>query len=257
MPLIPEGDLLQALYFEIDRQTPFEPEHVYFDYRIVQRRPEAKRLSVELTVIPKLAVEPILRQVQQWGFQPSIVDVASGRTNDGIGINLLRGLEQSSANTRWPVLRWASVFIFLLLIIAVVYLPILQLKDADELLTVKVTQASERAKQTLAKREELEQTARIARFLDERKEETPRALLILEELTKALPDNTWLTSLSQKKDQIKISGYSARAAELISLIDAVPLLKNPSFSSPIVQDPQNKQERFDISFEIETNGAAK
>jgi general secretion pathway protein L len=77
-------------------------------------------------------------------------------------------------------------------------------------------------------------------------------LSVLNEVTKALPDNTWLLSLSKNKAEVKISGYSAAAAELISRIDAVPLFKNPTFSSPIVQDMQNKLERFDISFEIKS-----
>jgi hypothetical protein len=56
---------------------------------------------------------------------------------------------------------------------------------------------------------------------------------------------------------VKISGYSAAAAELISSIDAVPLFAKPAFNSPIVKDPQQNVERFEILFNVDVSGAAK
>jgi general secretion pathway protein L len=117
-------------------------------------------------------------------------------------------------------------------------------------LAALVTVESAQAKLVLAKREELEETIRAAKFLHERKRNSARELAVLNELTKALPDNTWLSRLSQNKDEVKISGYSAAASELIPRIDSVPLFKNPTFASPIVQDAERKLERFDISFEL-------
>jgi general secretion pathway protein L len=69
------------------------------------------------------------------------------------------------------------------------------------------------AGQTSTMRDELEQATKGARFLDERKKDVPSALLILDALTKALPDHTWLLTLNQNKTEVKISGYSAAAAE--------------------------------------------
>ena len=247
MPAISEPDLRQALFFEIERQTPFRPEDVYFDYHVLARRPEAKRLTVELIAVPRANVDAILRQLHDWGLQPSIVDVVPKNAQSGIGINLLKA-DQSAA--RWSSLRVASALLVIVLVAAVFYVPVSQLSAEDESLAAQVAGESARAKQTIAKRGELDEAIRAAGFLDERKQNVPGVFGVLNEVTKALPDNTWLLSLSQNKAEVKISGYSAAAAELISLIDAVPIFKNPTFSSPIVQDLQNKLERFDISFEI-------
>jgi general secretion pathway protein L len=249
MPAITETDLRQALFFEIERQTPFRPEDVYFDYRVLARRPEAKRLTVELIAVPRANVDSILSQVHERGLQPSIVDVVARNAQSGIGINLLKA-DQAAA--RWSPLRVAFALLVVVLIAAAFYVPVNQLSAEDESLAAQVAEESAKAKQTLAKRAELDETVRAAGFLDERKQNVPGVLGVLNEVTKALPDNTWLLSLSQNKADVKISGYSAAAAELISRIDAVPLFKNPTFSSPIVQDLQNKLERFDISFEIKS-----
>jgi general secretion pathway protein L len=247
MPAIAEPNLRQALFFEIERQTPFRAEDVYFDYHVLTRRPELKRLTVEMIAAPRAQVDAILSQARDWGLQPSIVDVLARDSQSGIGINLLRS---DAVSARWSSPRVASAVIAILLVAAVLYVPVNQLSAEDDSLAALVAVESAQAKQVLAKRAELDETIRAAKFLQERKRNSPRELAVLNELTKALPDNTWLSRLSQNKADVKISGYSAAASELIPRIDAVPLFKNPTFSSPIVQDTERKLERFDISFEL-------
>ena len=76
LPRSAEPDLRQALFFQIDQQTPFTPQEVYFDYRVTGRQPEAKRLTVEMTVVPRTVVGDALAMAARWGLSPAIVDVA-------------------------------------------------------------------------------------------------------------------------------------------------------------------------------------
>ena len=254
MPSVAEPDLRQALLFEIDRQTPFQPESVYFDYRILARQPELKRLTVELTAAPRAFVEEVLKRIHEWGVQPSAVDVLTNAEGSGLGLNLLKASDEESRQKRSRAATVLTLLV-LLLLSAVFYIPVRQLAALDQSLQTKVEEEKQTAKQTMTVRGELEQTIKAARFLDERKKSVPSALAVLNELTRALPDNTWLLTFSQNNTEVKISGYSAAAAELISAIDAVPLFTKPAFTSPIVQDPQQKLERFEILFGLDTNGA--
>jgi len=248
MPEIPEASLRQALSFEIERQTPFRPEDAYFDYRVLARKPDTKRLSIELIAAPRAVIDAMLSKVAEWGLRPSSVDVVVKNTQAGIGINLLNS---ERAVQRWSSVRVALVLLIIGLLSGILYYPVHVLSAEDESLAAQVAAESAKAKQTLGKRAELDESLRAANFLDSRKQNNPSVMLFLNELTKALPDNTWLARVSQNKDGVKISGYSAAASQLISRIDGIPLFKNPTFSSPIVQDPQNKLERFELSFEIE------
>jgi general secretion pathway protein L len=252
LPAISDHDLRQALFFEIERQTPFRPEDVYFDYRVAARRPESKRLTVELVIAPRATVDPILSQVKGLGLQLSGVDVVARNSHSRLGVNLLR---TGQATASWSSLHLALALLLIGLLGAVLYVPVSQLASEDDSIAAQVAEESGKAKQTTKKRAELDEIVKAAAFLDERKKNAPSILGMIDELTKALPDNTWLISLTQTNTEVKISGYSAAAAELIPLIDNVPLFKNPTFSSPIVQDPQKKLERFDISMEINTKGA--
>jgi general secretion pathway protein L len=256
MPLVAEPDLRQALLFEIDRQTPFQPESAYFDYRILAREPGLKRLTVELTAAPRAFVDEVLKRIHELGMQPSAVDVLVNAEGSGLGLNLLKTSDDRSGQKRSSVTT-ALTLLVLLLLYAVFYIPVYQLAALEQSLQTKVEEEKEAAKQTMSVRGELEQTIKAASFLDERKKSVPGSLAVLNELTRALPDNTWLLTFSQNNTEVKISGYSAAAAELISAIDAVPLFSKPAFTSPIVQDPQQKLERFEIVFGLDANGAER
>jgi general secretion pathway protein L len=256
MPAVAEPDLRHALSFEIDRQTPFHADDVYYDYRILARRPETKRVVVELITAPRASVDQILSRLRDWGVHPSGFDVTIGEGRPGIGVNLLKGPNQQSTWRRSP-LALAAAALLVLLVGALFYIPVRQLAALDETLAAQVAEESVAAKRTMAMRGELDQTVKAAQFLDERKKNVPNSLVVLNELTKALPDNTYLFTFSQNAKEVKIAGYSSSASELISAINAVPIFKKPAFTSSIVQDPNLKLERFEILFEVEPGKEAR
>ena len=231
MPLVADADLRQALYFEIDRQTPFCPDDVYFDYRILERRPQSKRVSLELTVVPRGIADEILGKVEALGFQPSALDVAVGSAPGGAGINLLKP-QELGARTPRSALSLAILASQMILFIGVVYIPVNQLSALDTSLDAEVAQAKDKAKRTLSMRNELDRSIKAASFLDQKKLQMPTMLLVLNELTKAIPDNTWLSNISEDNNEFKISGYSTAAAELISALDFSATFQRPSFFVP-------------------------
>src|ERR1700757_2172738 len=48
LPAAAENNLRQVLAFEMDRQTPFKADQVYFDYRVGPREPNARNLAITL-----------------------------------------------------------------------------------------------------------------------------------------------------------------------------------------------------------------
>jgi general secretion pathway protein L len=72
------------------------------------------------------------------------------------------------------------------------------------------------------------------------------ALLVLAELTDALPDGTWLNDLSLRTGDLTIDGQSDNAASLISLLAAVPGLHGPSFTAPVTRSADNRTDQFSL-----------
>jgi Tfp pilus assembly protein PilN len=79
--------------------------------------------------------------------------------------------------------------------------------------------------------------------------QSPDKLIILKDLTKLIPDNTWLFNLRLSKQYVNLSGMSSSASELIPLLDKSGLFKRTEFASPIVTDA-NKNEHFKVKAEF-------
>jgi general secretion pathway protein L len=77
---------------------------------------------------------------------------------------------------------------------------------------------------------------------------SPDKLKILLDLTRLVPDNTWIINLSLSKQYLDMDGMSHSASDLIPLLDKSGWLKKAEFASPIVTDA-NKLEHFRIKGE--------
>jgi general secretion pathway protein L len=250
VPSAAESDLRKALSFEIDRQTPFESHEVYFDYRVLTRDPGRKQLLVELVAVPKNTADAALAQIESWGLKPTGVDIVTGAGTNGLGINLLD--TPGMAGGRY--LTFSLYALIVLLLLSALFVPVQQLADLDHSLKVQLSKEKEAAHNTLEMRDNLLKEIKSAQFLDVRKTNTMNSLKILNELTKILPDDTWLMSYQQNTREIKISGYSTSAAQLISVLDDSSIFVNPKFTSSIVQDKRQKLERFEVMFEVVDGG---
>jgi general secretion pathway protein L len=82
--------------------------------------------------------------------------------------------------------------------------------------------------------------------LDARKRQTTIAVVVLESLSAALPDDTYLTELSLDTGRIRITGISARPTELITRLEGSTRFKNASFYAPTTRMPGGTTDRFSI-----------
>ncbi|NJD07458.1 MAG: PilN domain-containing protein, partial [Methylococcaceae bacterium] len=90
-------------------------------------------------------------------------------------------------------------------------------------------------------------------FLSRKKLTEPTMLDMLNDLTKVMPDDTWLNGLQYRDRKVTIQGQSPAASSLIERIEASAFFKNTSFVSPVTKDVASGQERFQITSEV-TNG---
>jgi len=80
---------------------------------------------------------------------------------------------------------------------------------------------------------------------------------VLEELTRLLPETTWIWNLKYNGKEIELSGFADSASDLIPLLDKSPLFEKVEFMAPVTKEMQmrgdgNKEkERFKIKARIE------
>ncbi len=87
----------------------------------------------------------------------------------------------------------------------------------------------------------LETTSKIK---DVVKNKSPR-IHLLTELTRAIPDDTWIKQLSIKKGNFEIEGVGLSGAKVLTLLENSPKFQHVSFSSSVVKDRSGK-EKFKI-----------
>ena len=81
---------------------------------------------------------------------------------------------------------------------------------------------------------------------------SPLKLPLLQELSRKLPKDTWMTRISIKQDQVEVQGYSASASKLIPLLEGSDFLKDTQFKGSVTTQALGK--RFTIRSIMEPRG---
>ena len=247
LPLAAEENLRQVVSFEMDRQTPFKPAEVYFDCRVVERDAERQRLSVEMVVVPRAVVDGALGTLGEWGLAPEVVDLADGEGRALGELNLLPAGEAPARRRAGGALNFLLAGVALGLMGAVVYLALERQAAVAEAMKERVALAKVDAEAVGALRQEIELLVEDGRFLRDRKRDGAIMGATLNELTRVLPDHTWIYQLRLNGGEMQVWGYSSTASEIVSLIEASPAFAEVKFRSPVTRDARLGLERFNLS----------
>jgi general secretion pathway protein L len=87
--------------------------------------------------------------------------------------------------------------------------------------------------------------------LERRKHATPSSAIIIEALSRVLPDDTYLTELRILGDKLQIVGVSKDAPSLIRLIEQTHHFSRAVFFAPTTRSPSEMGEHFSIEAHIE------
>ena len=121
--------------------------------------------------------------------------------------------------------------------------------EADAL-SEQVDLARQRADKLQALRDERDALIEQSQFLRQRKAAAPKPVLFIDELTRVLPDHTWLFHLQQDGTRLRLSGYTTDASSLIGLVGDLPAFSNPRFGSPVTHDPRREKDRFNLVVDL-------
>ncbi len=76
-----------------------------------------------------------------------------------------------------------------------------------------------------------------------------RNSLFLQELTKVVPGDAYLTTFRMRNGRVELEGFAASASDLVPLLEKSRLFKNAQFTSPVTK-VQNNQERFSLTTDL-------
>lgn len=251
LPLAAEENLREVLAFEMDRHTPFTPEQVYYDYAVIARVPGDNSLAVDLFLAPREELDELLARLSRLGLTPDRFMVRCNQAGDLHPVNLFRAQGRSRKPLLSRRINIALAVMALLLLAATLATPLIQKRQVINTLEPLLQSAAGQAKEAQILREEIDHLTAESRLLVDRKNSTLLALELVDELTRLLPDDTWITRLEINGPEVHLQGQSPAAATLIPLLESSDQLRNARFRSPVTQQPLSETERFHLSAEIE------
>jgi general secretion pathway protein L len=141
-----------------------------------------------------------------------------------------------------------------LLLIAALTLPALSKRAEVHEIKPALDRAHGEAQATDALIKELERLTGDHNFLLTRRHATYPTLAYIEEVTRLLPDNTWLQQLEIKQvgkaRELLMSGETVSSSRLIEILEQSRLLQNASPRGTVTRGTQPGTERFVIAAEI-------
>lgn len=258
LPQAAATDLRRVVGYEIDRQTPFKPEQVWYDVRVLGHDAASAQLQVELIAVPRATVEPLLAQLTNLAIAPDAVDVETDQdfAISRSGTNLLPPAQRP--RRPHPRRRINAILAAACIVLAVVAM--LQWLDnrqaALAAMQSQVDALHVQAREASSLREQLFNAAGASGFLAVRKRATPSPLEVLRDLTARLPTDTWLQRFSlDSQGQLAMQGESAKAAGLIDTLRDSALIAEPKLQGVIQPDPTTHKEHFDLAAQL--RGARK
>jgi general secretion pathway protein L len=257
LPLAATENLREVLMFEMDRHTPFQPGEVYFDYRLLHTDVAAKRISVDLAAIPRATADEAIRLLQEWNLAPDRVSVVQ---NDPTTREAMSLLPPDTKSQRGRLGRRLTVFFASIAGTLSVAAVGLEYHRQTALLAIYQSAVEESHARGLAAESVKKQVAGLleqSRHVALQKRNQHRVVEILAEVTRLLPDNSWISQLRLQGDQLVLSGYSPAASVLIGPLEDSPMLAQVHFASPVTIDPKLGVERFDLSASIVNAGGGQ
>jgi general secretion pathway protein L len=253
MPAATEENLAQVLSFEMDRLTPFRADEVYFDHRIVSRDAAAATLVVLVAVARRDIVDNRVEMLRSLGVTVEAVGVREDAAH-GAALNLmppeLRGQRETE---RERVMKRALLAAAGVLLVAVLIYPPYAKREVIKSLHPVEAKAQSEAQATSKLAQELERLVDEHNFLLAKKHGTPPALAYIEEISRLLPDNTWVQQLelkvAGKTRELQITGETASSSKLIEILEQSTLLRNATPRGTVTRGSQPGTERFAIAAE--------
>lgn len=258
LPAALEENLRQALAYDLDRHTPFRADELYFDVAVVARDASRNEIKVDLAAVRRPIVDQALRHAASFGAQVAAVVPEGPSGAASSRLNLLAPSERAS--TPWWK-RW-QIFVPLACLAVVaaidIVLPLWQKRSYAIALSRATDEARNLAAVSESLRTELDRLTGDYNFVLARKYQFPSGVDLVNEVTKLLPDDTWLLQMEIKsvprakepQRELLLRGESINAGRLISAFEESKVFTQAAPRSPTTKIQPGPGEIFDLAAQV-------
>lgn len=251
LPAAAAERLRDVVGFEIDRQTPFTADAVAYDARVLGRREADGQIEAELVAVPRRVLDPQLAALGPLASTLAGVDVADD--TGPLGVNLLAPSQRRRYRDPWALWNLALVAVALVAVAALLWQVLANRRAAADAFEQRIAAQADAARRAGAQRQQLINLIEGQAFLDRARAQRPTTVEVIDELTRRLPDGTYLEKLSIDDEQLMLIGLSREAAALIGQLQDTELWASPALAGALQPDPGSGRDRFTLVADLGTS----
>ncbi len=252
VPVAARKNLRAVVGFQIEKQTPFRTDEVFFGCRANGRADEAGQIRIGVLLVPRETVRERLDQVRALGCEPTgILVCRSDRTGEDDIIDLVengrsRAIRQSHARAKLILAGLAIA-----LAAAAIVLPFenqrRELRQAQETATF----ARESANKTLSLASRIATTMERRYFVVHRKREMTPMVQVINDLTRRMPDDVWVAQLTATGSTVRVHAFAPSAPQLVAILEDTPEFRNVELVSKVVRNAAAGIDDFQLKLQPE------
>ncbi len=237
-----------VLQNQMERIVPWSQDDTRYGYRIVGTNDaSSEQLDIQVVATTKSILEGALQRAESLGLKPFAIDFAPDVSADAASIELM-------SLTPDPVKRTAQTLqtglaVVLALCIAIGAFGLYQMWNrqiVSDDLQARIVTASARVEEVKRLNEANTELRRQRERLVRRKSEEPAVMVLIEALSRALPDTAYLTELEIHGRDTRIAGKSDDPTALITMLEDTPQFEDVHFSAATTREEGETAGTFSI-----------
>jgi general secretion pathway protein L len=247
LPIGAQADLDEAVGYDLDRYTPFSRAQAVYAVRLLRTEPARKRLTAEVVVAPRAALEEILKTARSLGLEPSRVEAADSTGTPASGDFLRTSLlTENRPRPTWDLVAWGLAAAAAALATALVWLPLADVHNRATRLETQFAAAKRAHASAVALQHQIDDLVQEDHFLLDQKRSAPSPLRLLLDTTHVTPDGAWLTGWGMSGGEVRLTGTAVSTSNLVDTLERSGLFSGTVFLSPVTREPDGR-ERFSLS----------
>ena len=244
------GDFLDGMIrTQIDRLTPWTVNDAIFGWS-QPKNTANDRIEVTFAATSKLKIQPLLQLAHALDVgSVAVFATASASEGTSTRIKLFDRSLQSAIGRKVDVARILRVVLLSTGVAAAACLLVAaylgsSLQSEQQELQRRISQ------RRAALRLDPNAGGSGLSLLAKRKQATPSSVMVLEAVSRVLPDTTYVTELRIEGDKVQVVGMTQNAPSLIRLMEQSPQFTRATFFAPTTRAQNEPGERFHIEAHI-------
>ena len=243
------GFLLSIVRNKVESLSPWQSSDTLWGYRLLGGRSSAETIAVEIGMTARKPVGGLTAALKAVGIVVGRIEFGDSDSAEGTISVVPEVLEKPRRDVRKVL--YAAVALGALALVASFTGGMTAWRAQQELQMLTANTEKLRADfdgRSAAGGKTTERTTAQAEA-DRKHRETP-LIILLGELTKLIPDDTWLQAVHLSEDRITITGKGKAAPPMISALENSPFLQDVNFAAATERQTADSQDTFSISAKV-------